>query len=80
MPNEFIRPSEMAARLVESARDVIRDMPIETVRKFAGIDRFAPGLSGGVLAALVVAARERLAQPAIQPDPPLPKPPGFVGT
>ena len=61
MPNTYLTPEEVVDRVTQEARKVVAEMPIEAVRKLGSSDGYLnPGIGGGLLAALIVAAWERL--------------------
>jgi hypothetical protein len=75
MANEIISAQQFAAEIIERARAVAATLDHKTLVSLAGIKSVRPGIGGGIVAFLAMAARERLADGAKLEEPGSSKPP-----
>lgn len=62
MANGFITPRQLVQRMIDNAATVVKDMPVEKVRKLAHSKGACFGFCGALGVSLILAAKNRLAE------------------
>jgi hypothetical protein len=60
MANTFLTQKQLMENIMDSARKAAAGMSVGSLKRLVEMDTFRGGISGGLLVALVIAAKERL--------------------